>query len=108
MAIKFEILCKGLYFQISWLLILFAKNVYFLYASRALNGIVGGGVLAIIPLYLSEISTDRYATNIQITFNRSGLNCSIVSFQSERSFRINFNFNCEHWSGISFRIWNLL
>lgn len=46
-------------FQISWLLIWFAQNVYYLYAARTLSGIVGGGIFILIPLYLSEIASDR-------------------------------------------------
>ncbi|XP_031634206.1 facilitated trehalose transporter Tret1-like [Contarinia nasturtii] len=44
---------------IGWTLVLFAKNVFYLYASRALNGFVGGGVFVIIPTFLSEIAVDR-------------------------------------------------
>lgn len=44
---------------ISWLLIWFAQNVFHLYASRFLNGIVGGAIFVITPAYLSEIATDR-------------------------------------------------
>ncbi|XP_055298714.1 facilitated trehalose transporter Tret1-like [Sitodiplosis mosellana] len=44
---------------ISWLLILFAQNVYYLYASRWLNGFVGGGIFVIVPGFLSEIAIDR-------------------------------------------------
>ncbi|XP_055302940.1 uncharacterized protein LOC129568722 [Sitodiplosis mosellana] len=43
---------------ISWLLILYAENLYHLYASRLLNGFIGGGLFVVIPLYLSEISID--------------------------------------------------
>ena len=44
---------------VSWSLILYAKNIYYLYASRLLNGFIGGGQFVIIPLYLSDISIDR-------------------------------------------------
>ncbi|XP_055302942.1 facilitated trehalose transporter Tret1-like [Sitodiplosis mosellana] len=44
---------------ISWLLILFAQNVYYLFASRLLNGFVGGCVFCCCPLYLNEIACDR-------------------------------------------------
>lgn len=43
----------------SWLLIYYAQNVYYLYASRILNGFVGGGVFVMVPLFLSEIASDR-------------------------------------------------
>ncbi|XP_055326346.1 facilitated trehalose transporter Tret1-like isoform X1 [Sitodiplosis mosellana] len=44
---------------ISWILILFAPNVYYLYASRLLNGFFGGGAYTIVPLYLSDFAFDR-------------------------------------------------
>ncbi|XP_031629245.1 facilitated trehalose transporter Tret1-like [Contarinia nasturtii] len=44
---------------ISWLLILFAQNVIYLYVSRILNGFVGGGLFVIVPAFLSEIAIDR-------------------------------------------------
>lgn len=44
---------------ISWLLIWFAQNVYYLYCARALSGFVGGGVFVMVPLFLSEIASDR-------------------------------------------------
>lgn len=43
----------------AWLLILFARNVYDLYAARFLTGLTGGGVFLVIPLFLSEIANDR-------------------------------------------------
>ncbi|XP_037039592.1 facilitated trehalose transporter Tret1-like [Bradysia coprophila] len=44
---------------ISWLLIWFAQNVYYLYAARFLNGMTGGGMYILIPLFLIEIANDR-------------------------------------------------
>ncbi|XP_055302939.1 facilitated trehalose transporter Tret1-like, partial [Sitodiplosis mosellana] len=44
---------------ISWILVLIAPNVYYLYASRLLAGFFGGGVYVIVPLYLSELSNNR-------------------------------------------------
>lgn len=46
-------------FQISWSLILYAQNVYYLYAGRLMCGIVASGVFIIVPLFLSEIANDR-------------------------------------------------
>lgn len=43
----------------SWLLIIFAENVYYLYAARMLIGFVGGGLYVIMPMFLSEIASDR-------------------------------------------------
>lgn len=49
---------------VSWLLILFAQNVYYLYASRWLNGFAGGGIFVVVPAFLSEIASDRYVYKI--------------------------------------------
>lgn len=38
---------------VSWLLIVYAQNVYYLYAARILNGFVGGGFFILIPLFLN-------------------------------------------------------
>lgn len=38
---------------------LFAQNVYYMYANRILCGFYGGGVFVIVPTYLSEIANDR-------------------------------------------------
>lgn len=46
-------------FQMSWMLILFAKNVYYLYMARFLNGFFGGGSYTIVPLFLYEIAEDQ-------------------------------------------------
>lgn len=45
--------------QISWILIIFATNVYELLVARFLAGFAGGGVFVLIPLYISEISEDK-------------------------------------------------
>ncbi|XP_055317544.1 facilitated trehalose transporter Tret1-like [Sitodiplosis mosellana] len=44
---------------ISYLLIVYAQNVYYLYASRFLVGFVGGAVFVVIPMMVAEISEDR-------------------------------------------------
>lgn len=46
-------------FQMGWALILFAPNVSYLYLARLLNGVVAGGIFAIIPQYLAEVSSDQ-------------------------------------------------
>lgn len=43
----------------SLLLILYAQNVYYLYASRFLSGFVGGAVFVVIPIMVAEIAEDR-------------------------------------------------
>lgn len=47
------------FFQLSWLLVYFAQNVYYLYAARLLLGVFGGGSYTIAPLFLSEIAQDQ-------------------------------------------------
>lgn len=44
---------------VSWLLIVYAQNAYYLYAARVLNGVVGGALFILIPLFLNEISSDQ-------------------------------------------------
>lgn len=46
-------------FQISWILVLYAKNVFYLYASKVITGLVGGACSVGIPLYLQEIANNR-------------------------------------------------
>lgn len=43
----------------SWLLILFASRPLHLILSRTINGMVGGGIFAIAPIFLSEIANDE-------------------------------------------------
>ncbi|XP_026479971.1 solute carrier family 2, facilitated glucose transporter member 8-like [Ctenocephalides felis] len=44
---------------ISWLCILFAESVLWMFAGRAFSGIAGGGVIVLIPMYVSEIADDN-------------------------------------------------
>lgn len=43
----------------SWLLIIFATDVSYLYVSRVLAGMSGGGCYVIAPLLIADISEDR-------------------------------------------------
>lgn len=45
--------------QISFLFIIYAQNVYYLYASRFLTGFVGGAVFVVIPIMVAEIAEDK-------------------------------------------------
>lgn len=45
-------------FQMSWLLIIFAQNPYYLYASRALAGLVSAGVMTLTAIFATEICND--------------------------------------------------
>lgn len=42
--------------------------MYYLYAARILAGFVGGGILIIVPLYLSEIANDKVRGALVSTF----------------------------------------
>ncbi|XP_037034110.1 facilitated trehalose transporter Tret1-like [Bradysia coprophila] len=44
---------------LSWILIILAQNATFLYASRLLVGIVGGGIYVIVPVIIAEVTEDR-------------------------------------------------
>lgn len=47
------------FIQASSLLIIWAQNVYFLYASRLLVGIVNGGLIIGVPALVNDISNDK-------------------------------------------------
>lgn len=46
-------------FQISWLLVWFAQDPMYLYASRLIGGFFGAGGYMIVPLFLMEVTDDR-------------------------------------------------
>lgn len=68
-------------FQISWLLIIFAQNVIYLYIARFLGGLAGGGVFVLIPCYVAEIAEDKIrgtlGTKLVLTCNIGILLCFI-------------------------------
>lgn len=43
----------------SWILTFLSMHVYHLYAARTISGITGGGLLRIIPLFITEIAEDN-------------------------------------------------
>lgn len=47
------------FYQLSWILIIFAQDAIYLYASRLLTGIAGGGGYIITPILIAEVSEDR-------------------------------------------------
>lgn len=47
------------FFQINWLVVWFAQDPTYLYASRLLGGFLGGGGYLIAPMFLTEITDDR-------------------------------------------------
>lgn len=46
-------------FQISWFMIIIAKNAMHLYIARLLGGISSGGSFVLVPLFVAEIAEDR-------------------------------------------------
>lgn len=50
--------CSDSIEQISFALLFFATDVYFLYANRLISGISGGACFVVIPIYVSEIADD--------------------------------------------------
>jgi MFS family permease len=44
---------------LGWLFIYYARNPFYLIASRILSGFGGGGLYSIVPSYISEISDDK-------------------------------------------------
>lgn len=45
--------------QLSWIMILFATNVYYLYIARMAIGLAGSGAFFVIPVFVSEIADDK-------------------------------------------------
>lgn len=43
----------------SWVLIMIAQDVNYLYLSRLLAGYAAGGTLVVVPAYVSEIAHDK-------------------------------------------------
>lgn len=46
-------------FQIFWVIVLFARQVEYLYMGRILAGFTGGGIYVCIPLFVAEIADQR-------------------------------------------------
>ena len=43
-------------FVVSWVMIAVADNVYWIIAARCLSGLADGALLALLPVYITEIS----------------------------------------------------
>lgn len=57
---KWSIMLTGPMQLISWLLIASGQNVWWLYVARFLIGSAGGAYLIVNPVYVTEISEDKY------------------------------------------------
>lgn len=67
------LVCKNeisIEFQIGWLLIFYAQNVYYLYGSRMILGFFGSGTCFMVPIFLMEISSNRYRIIDLIPFDQ--------------------------------------
>lgn len=74
-----------LFFQLGTTLIIFATNIYYLYASRVLFGLVGGASGLIIALLVNDISFDRW--------DRISADKTAVFYNS----RFELSFFCLYW-----------
>lgn len=45
--------------KILWTLLYLGDNVYYIYAARVLAGITGGGMFALVPLFVADIADRR-------------------------------------------------
>lgn len=55
-----NLIFTSMFNQLSFIFIIYAQNVNYLYASRFLSGFVGGGSGVVIPVMVTEIGEDRY------------------------------------------------
>lgn len=56
---KWSIFLLGVPQIISWALIAFTSQLHYLYMARFLIGMSGGGIIVVIPLFVTEISDDK-------------------------------------------------
>lgn len=82
---------------ISWILIIFAQNMLYILMSRFLGGLSGGGLYIIIPLFISEISDDRFRYAACIRLNRF-----VITFELQSSRKVGIRFCVCEW------IWNIV
>ncbi|XP_055902643.1 facilitated trehalose transporter Tret1-like isoform X2 [Eupeodes corollae] len=55
---KWTLLLSSLFIAFSYLFLILATDIWFIYVARALQGFGGGGGAAMIPMYIGEIATD--------------------------------------------------
>lgn len=88
----------NLCFQVSWLLVWFAQDVYYLYAARLLAGFFSGGSYLMVSLFLSEIASDRYHITI---LNKCAVKFHVHmknTFQCSRYTNFNTNLRRRYWN----------
>ncbi|XP_053693508.1 facilitated trehalose transporter Tret1-like [Sabethes cyaneus] len=56
---KSALMLIGVAQLISWIVVVFAKDLTMIYTFRILGGFAGGGTFSVIPLFVSEISEDK-------------------------------------------------
>lgn len=49
-----------LHWQAFWVIVLFARNVEYLYMARILAGFAGGGIYVCVPLFVAEIADQKW------------------------------------------------
>lgn len=67
---EFRTITSFFYFdlQLSWILIYYAENAIHLYISRFLAGLACGGSFVLVPLFVSEISENRFVLRTFLYF----------------------------------------
>lgn len=83
---------------ISWALIYSAKNVYFLYVARMIQGFIAAGTFSFGQLYLIEISDYKYGTTFNLKNDCANFFSIDFPFQSARCVEfiivVGFEFRC--------------
>ncbi|XP_004518959.1 facilitated trehalose transporter Tret1 [Ceratitis capitata] len=66
---KGSIYCLAVPYIISWILVYFASSVDFLYVSRFLAGVTGGGTYVVIPIFIGEIAEPKIRGRLTSLFS---------------------------------------
>uniref|UniRef100_A0A0A1WW99 Facilitated trehalose transporter Tret1 n=1 Tax=Zeugodacus cucurbitae TaxID=28588 RepID=A0A0A1WW99_ZEUCU len=78
---KASIYCLAVPYIISWILVYFARSVEYLYVSRFLAGVTGGGTYVIIPIFIGEIAEPKIRGRLTALFSltlNSGIFCGYI------------------------------
>lgn len=65
---KWTLVCSAIPQIIGNLLVVFGTNTYYIYASRLLFGFAGGAVFTVLPIFVSEISRERFEDHDLLKF----------------------------------------
>ncbi|XP_014089464.1 facilitated trehalose transporter Tret1 [Bactrocera oleae] len=73
--------CLAVPYIVSWILVYFARSVEYLYVSRFLAGVTGGGTYVIIPIFIGEIAEPKIRGRLTSLFSltlNSGIFCGYI------------------------------